>query len=145
MARPRVAAGALYYDENHNILLVKPTYKPGWEIPGGYVEPNETPREACQREIKEELGLDRQVERLLVVDWAPSDSEGDKVLFVFDGGALTVADQSAIVLPPQELSTFTLHPAEDLDDVMPARLSRRIRVAVKAHHDGQTRYLEHGY
>ena len=72
MAKPRVAAGALFFDEQDNVLLVKPTYKDGWDIPGGYVEPGETPIEACQREVKEELGLELPVRRLLVVDWAPS-------------------------------------------------------------------------
>src|SRR5438105_8627820 len=101
-AQPRVAAGALFVNDAGEVLLVKPTYKPGWDIPGGYVEPGETPIEACEREIKEELGLDRNVERLLVVDWAPSDREGDKVLFVFDGGKLD-ADIATVQLPPDEL------------------------------------------
>ena len=124
MTRPRVAAGALLFDENDNLLLVKPTYKPGWEIPGGYVEPSETPREACQREIKEELGLERQIERLLVVDWAPSDTEGDKVLFIFDGGALAGSDRANVVLPPQELSASAFHSADVLDDLVPDVLVR---------------------
>jgi 8-oxo-dGTP diphosphatase len=45
MAHPRVASGALFFDTQGRILLVKPTYKDGWEIPGGYVEPGETPVE----------------------------------------------------------------------------------------------------
>jgi 8-oxo-dGTP diphosphatase len=56
MAHPRVAAGALFCDDAGRVLLVKPTYKEGWDLPGGYVEPGETPTEACVREIKEELG-----------------------------------------------------------------------------------------
>ena len=57
MATPRVAAGALFSDESGRVLLVKPTYKKTWDIPGGYVEPGESPRAACIREIREELGL----------------------------------------------------------------------------------------
>lgn len=88
MSRPRVAAGALFTDSDGNILLVKPNYKDGWDIPGGYVEPGETPIEACIREIKEELGIDRPVHSLLVADWAPSEREGDKLLFIFDGALI---------------------------------------------------------
>jgi ADP-ribose pyrophosphatase YjhB (NUDIX family) len=43
MARPRVAAGLLIRDDTGRVLLVKPTHKDGWDIPGGYVEPGETP------------------------------------------------------------------------------------------------------
>src|SRR4051794_34297997 len=60
MATPRVAAGALIRDVEGRILLVKPTYKDGWDIPGGYVEPGESPADACNREIAEEIGLHRK-------------------------------------------------------------------------------------
>lgn len=34
IATPRVAAGALSVDAAGRVLLVKPTYKRGWDIPG---------------------------------------------------------------------------------------------------------------
>ena len=77
MTRPRVAAGVLIRNESGHVLLVKPTYKAGRDIPGGYVEPNESPAQACAREIHEELGITRNPGRLLVVDCAPHPAEGD--------------------------------------------------------------------
>jgi ADP-ribose pyrophosphatase YjhB (NUDIX family) len=144
MAHPRVAAGALFFDDQDRVLLVKPTYKAGWDVPGGYVEPGETPVEACQREVKEELGLDRQVGRLLVVDWAPSDKEGDKVLFVFDGGPLLETDLSEVVLQSDELSHVSFHTPANLANALDQRLTRRITHAIEAKQSGQCRYLEHG-
>jgi 8-oxo-dGTP diphosphatase len=47
-ATPRVAAGVLFRDAVGRVLLVKPTYKDGWEIPGGYVEVGESPP-SCPR------------------------------------------------------------------------------------------------
>src|SRR3954453_1136775 len=77
MARPWVAAGVLVHDEEGRLLMVRPTSKDGWDIPGGYVEPDESPADAARRELREELGVDRQPGRLLVVDWAPRPQEGD--------------------------------------------------------------------
>ena len=87
-ATPRVAAGVLFRDGAGRVLLVKPTYKQGWDIPGGYVEPGESPKQAALRELREELGISPAIGRLLIVDWAPHPNEGDKLLFIFDGGHL---------------------------------------------------------
>jgi 8-oxo-dGTP pyrophosphatase MutT (NUDIX family) len=37
------------------VLLLEPTYKNDWEIPGGIIEDNESPKECCEREVFEEL------------------------------------------------------------------------------------------
>lgn len=145
MARPRVAAGALFLDTEHRILLVKPKYKDGWDLPGGYVEPDESPRNACTREIREELGIHIQLGRLLTIDWAPSETDGDKLLFIFGVGQVPPIELGRLSLQAAELSYAGYHQASELDDLMPARLARRIHAALAAHRDGTTAYLEHGY
>ena len=37
-----MGAAALIRDEAGNLLIVKPTYRDGWLLPGGMVEPEET-------------------------------------------------------------------------------------------------------
>src|SRR5216683_1070432 len=45
-----VSAGALIFDRAGRLLILKPTYKSGWTIPGGVMEADgETPWEACRR------------------------------------------------------------------------------------------------
>jgi 8-oxo-dGTP diphosphatase len=65
-----MAAGLLLFDAAGRVLLVKPTYKDHWDVPGGVVESNESPRDAARRELGEELGLDREPGELLCVDWS---------------------------------------------------------------------------
>lgn len=123
-------------------MLVKPSYKAGWDIPGGYVEPGETPRQACLREVKEELGIDAAVGRPLVIDWAPAPSEGDKLLFVFDEGILDSSHRASIRLQADELNQFELFGRGQLAEVLNDRLQRRIFAALDSVETGQTIYLE---
>ncbi|MEU6246079.1 NUDIX hydrolase [Glycomyces sp. NPDC047010] len=140
-SRPLAAAGALIRDDVGNILMIEPTYKESLELPGGYIETGEHPAEACLREVREELGIDIELGGLLVVDWAPAPSEGDKILFVFDGGVLTAAQEVAIVIGADEVKSFSYYPLHTIEARTPARLSRRIARAVEA---TSTRYLENG-
>lgn len=139
-ATPRVAAGALFFNDEGRVLLVHPTYKNTWDIPGGYVERGESPAAACTREIAEELGLDRPVVRLLAVDWAPSEKEGDKLLFLFDCGPLG-ADEARIKLDASELDRWRWTALDELDDLVLDRIAKRIRSAA-GRREGA--YLEHG-
>jgi 8-oxo-dGTP diphosphatase len=138
------AAGALFFDASDRVMLVRPTYKPGWDIPGGYVERAETPLVACRREVREELGIAPTIGRLLVVDWAPQPTDGDKVLFVFDGGVLDLADQAAIDLDPKEIAEYAFHAASQVPALLVPRLARRALSAIRARREGLTLYLEHG-
>jgi ADP-ribose pyrophosphatase YjhB (NUDIX family) len=53
-----VSAGALIFDRADRLLILKPTYKSGWTIPGGVMEADgETPWDACRREVAEECSL----------------------------------------------------------------------------------------
>lgn len=141
-ARPRVAAGALFLDDAGRVLLVHPIYKDRWDIPGGYVEQGEAPAAACAREIREELGLHRRPRRLLAVDWAPHEHEGDKLLFVFDCGALG-PNADRIKLDPTELDDWRWVNPVQLDEFLLARLARRIRSTIEAG-ESNSLYLEHG-
>lgn len=144
MARPRMAAGALFFNGQGHVLLVRPSYKPKWEIPGGYVETGEAPLTACRREVREELGIAPAIGSLLVVDWAPNDAEGDKVLYIFDGGQLHLDDVTAISPDADELLAAGFHPVEAVDHLLIPRLARRVRHAITARQQIHPQYLEHG-
>ncbi|MFB9473101.1 NUDIX hydrolase [Nonomuraea salmonea] len=140
----RAAAGALFFDEGGRVMVVTPTYKPTLDIPGGFVEPGETPYEACVREVREELGVEPRIGRLLVADWAPDPVAGELVLFVFDGGVLQGEVLEQITFVDGELSAFAFHSVEELDGLLIERLARRVKAGVTARERGLTGYLEHG-
>jgi 8-oxo-dGTP diphosphatase len=141
-ATPRVAAGALFIDADGRVLLVHPTYKDTWDIPGGYVERGESPAAACQREVREELGIDRAAARLGAIDWAPHEREGDKLLFIFDCGTLG-SDESRIKLDLEEVDRWAWVTIDALDQYLIPRLARRIR-SIAIAHPRHGLYLEHG-
>lgn len=138
-----MGAGVLVRDDEGRVLVVEPTYKQTWEIPGGSVEADESPRAACVREVEEELGLSRGVGRLLCLEWqGPEPDRTESLMFVYDGGVLS--DPSSIRLPPDELASFRFVGPDDLDALLVERLARRVRAALGALADGGVVELENG-
>jgi 8-oxo-dGTP diphosphatase len=143
LPKKRMAAGCLFFDEQGNVLMVKPTYKPVWELPGGGVEHNESPKQCCQREIQEEIGLKRKVGDLLVVDYTSDTEEKTESLqFLFDGGILTAAEVESIHLGFDELSEFRFFAIEALPTEMTPALRNRLLAARQQKTQGSGIYLE---
>jgi len=66
--QPVVCAGAVIRDDAGRLLLIQRGREPGfgrWSLPGGRVEPGETPAAAAAREVEEETGLVVAVGELL--------------------------------------------------------------------------------
>ncbi|MEU4077625.1 NUDIX hydrolase [Streptomyces venezuelae] len=130
--RPNVSAGAVICDEQGRVLIVDPVYKPYWNLPGGGVEAGEDPKEACRREALEELGLDVEIGRLLVHATISVPGRDPHEYFVFDGGALTAAQQQAIRLQESELRDFRFAQPEDITDKEIPPAARRMWEAALA-------------
>jgi ADP-ribose pyrophosphatase YjhB (NUDIX family) len=64
-ATPKIDVRAAVISEN-KILLVKERGD-GWTLPGGWVDPGESPSEAAVRETKEESGYDVSAVRLIAI------------------------------------------------------------------------------
>ncbi|MBT2456694.1 NUDIX hydrolase [Streptomyces sp. ISL-86] len=145
--RETVAAGVLLFDERDRVLLVDPTYKAGWEFPGGVVESGEAPASAGVREVEEELGLtlDR-VPGLLVVDWEPPLPPGYGGLrLLFDGGRLSEADIAGLRLPGPELRAWRFVTEQEAAGLLPPQRYERLRWALRARERGRPLYLEAGH
>lgn len=146
LPRKRMGSGVLLHDADGRILLVEPTYKDYWEIPGGVVEADESPYQAAMREVAEELGLAVTPGRLLVVDWVPPQlGRTEGVMFVYDGGQLDPARTAQIILPADELRSWAWSTPEEAERRLSPVLARRAAAALLAVTQGTTLYLEDGH
>lgn len=156
MATPRVSAGVVS-SHGDTVLLVRPTYKDYWDVPGGYVEPGESPAAACRREVREELGLVVNRLTLASVDWAPHEREGDKLLFLFTALGLdptsliaassrtAAANFTTVNFTDGEIAEARYVALSELDVYTIPRLVRRLRATVAAVTARRAPiYLEHG-
>ncbi|GIG58780.1 NUDIX hydrolase [Longispora fulva] len=145
LPRKIIAGGALIRDAAGRILFVEPNYKPFLDIPGGIAEANESPLQACRREVVEELQLDLHIDRTLVVDWTPAHGVwGDTIQFVYDGGVLTPEQIEAIRLPNDELASIRFLTLDEATPNLRPSMVRRIAEALHALNKGDVRYAEFG-
>jgi 8-oxo-dGTP pyrophosphatase MutT (NUDIX family) len=149
--RKTMSAGWLFRDGAGRALLVEPSYKPVWEIPGGSVEAEESPWVAAERELAEELGWQRRAARLLVIDHVPTrpataerPERIESVAYVFDGGVVSEADVARLSFPDGELLSAALcTPAEVLGRTRPL-LAARVALANRAVEHGTLVLAESG-
>lgn len=135
-----IAVTALITNEKKEILIIKPSYKEGWILPGGYVEIGESPCDAIQREIEAELGVtDVKPGKLLCVDYHSHTSE--YIMFVFDGGVFTDATITDITLPPR-LVEFKFVSTDEALQLLRANSARRLLPALEAKEKENIAYLE---
>ncbi|MCH8611798.1 NUDIX domain-containing protein [Arsenicicoccus dermatophilus] len=138
-----VSCGAILLDERGRLLILRPTYKSGWTIPGGIMEADgETPWEGCRREVREETGLVVDSGRLVVVDTkAAKEHEPLAIRFLFHCGTVPAKDARRIRLQEEEIGEHRWAPVDEALDLLRKRVRRRVAVGLQA--DGCV-YLEDG-
>jgi len=136
--RKRMSAGVLFRDKADRILLVEPSYKPLWEIPGGVVDEGEAPWTTARREVREEIGLDRPLGRPLVIDYMSDDGRMPEGLaFIFDGGVISEQEVTDLVLTDPEILQARLFELDEARSNLKPALARRLAVALDAARRGE--------
>jgi 8-oxo-dGTP diphosphatase len=127
-----VSAGALIFDRAGRLLILKPTYKSGWTIPGGVMEADgETPWEACRREVREECGIELGRGRLACMDFRrPKPGRPGGIRFLFDCGRVDDQAVDGIVVQPEEVSEYRLADLSEALGLLRKPIRRRVRAAV---------------
>ena len=149
----RIGALALIRDKADAVLMVKPTYKDGWILPGGSALAGERPDEACVRTVGEETGLERFTPgRLLVIDYVPRRPEtgsAEGYNLVFNGGVVPTGVDIRLPKASEggqpDLSAYQFVRLDRLPEFAKPYQERRIRESVAVLRDGRAHtYLVEG-
>ena len=118
-------AAARVRDPAGRIALVKNGWSDGWVLPGGAVEPGESPRSAAVRETREETGLDARTDgRLVAVEQTYVDADRDAVAFTAEyvvfaaeaAGPIPDADALGVTADEIRAARWFPEPPSDLHD-----------------------------
>ena len=145
LPRKTISAAGLFFNTVGEILIVKPNYKDGWNIPGGTIDDEESPLKAFTREVMEEIGLEKRPHALLCIDYVQNMKNGhDHISMVFDGGELSETEMNNVHLQQEELTEYRFVSVQEAEQLLATNLAKRLPKCIEAHKSKKTIYLENG-
>jgi ADP-ribose pyrophosphatase YjhB (NUDIX family) len=112
----KVTAGVLVV-QNSKLLLVQRAIDPWkgyWYLPAGYVESDENPIHAAEREAREETGFEIHAEKILEIYFYNDDPRGNGLLILYSGriksGKIMINKEAKAIkfFYPEEIKTLKL-------------------------------------
>jgi len=141
LPKKRMASGVIIRNAKGEMLVLKTTYKDHWEIPGGVIEENESPRQAAERETLEEIGLSITITRCLITHYRSAlDKQNENIMFIFDGNVIN--DISELKLDGKEISEARFVSFQDAVSLVGERLASRLPACERALKEKRPVYLE---
>lgn len=123
-----MGAACVIADDRGRVLLVRHTYgRHEWSLPGGLVQPNESPLAAAERELREETALDCHTATLAGVYFEPGHDFGPLLHFVFRGIG---SDDGEPVAQPPEIDRVGWFEVDQLPTPISDFTERRLRDAL---------------
>ena len=119
MAIEMIQVTAAIITHNNELLIARRKsggHLPGkWELPGGKVEPGETPEECLRRELNEELGIDAEIHEFF--GESPYKYERGEILLMayrvsWSGEMNPTAHDEIAWVPANEINNYDLAPAD---------------------------------
>ena len=107
--------GVIIENAKRDIMLVKRKVEPKkgyWDLPGGFIQPNENLEESVKREIKEELNINVSVEKIVGI--YNDTYEFQNVILPTLGVIVSVTTDSDKFTPADDISSYKFFSQEDV-------------------------------
>jgi 8-oxo-dGTP diphosphatase len=128
-ARKATGSAVVITNERGEVLVLRRSCPPfDWVLPGGGAEAGESPIETALREVREETGLDIELDRMTGVYYQADHRAGEFIHFVF---AAVVADDVPIRPDPGEAAEYGLFSLDHLPEPMSPSTRLRLLDALK--------------
>ncbi len=141
-----VGAACVLENEQKEILIMKPSYREGWLIPGGVLLPMESPKEGCVRKTKEEVGITIVEPTLIGVTHSLRRSDENEryesIHFIFFGGILTPEQIEEIHLQEKAFEQYRFAPLERARTLLDFPLNDRVAQSLTALDHHTVAYIE---
>ena len=129
LPKKRLAAGLLLFDVDNRLLVLKPSYRDGWTIPGGVVNEYESPLAAVIRESKEEIGIKVCVLKCLALDYTKNTIDeyiSESLQIIFLGQKLSTDDVQSIKIDGREIVDYRLVEYHEALTMLDSKLATRL-------------------
>lgn len=130
---PILTNGVVLENESQEILLVKrkfPPKKDYWDVAGGFIKPEETIEQSIKREVKEELGIEIKIGKIIGI-------YSDK--YCYEG----VLNSTLCLIVSAKMKSGKIRPADDVASYkfFPKTIVLNQKIAFKGVKRGLTDYI----
>jgi len=132
LAKRHTASGAFIFNDQNQLLILKPSYKDGWNLPGGVTDEFESPYQTVIRECKEETNLNIEIKDLVLVDYIQEiikDKKYDHVEFYF---TVIVENISDIQIDNEEIIDYKFIDIKEAKDFLSPKYNQRLQAVLQA-------------
>jgi 8-oxo-dGTP diphosphatase len=138
-----VAAGALIFDPDGKLLLVKSRLRGSWEYPAGAADGGESPVDTCRREVREEVGLSPGRYRLIGIDFFHRATPNGNLFFTF-AAEISHAQAATVERQAIEISDHRWVTRAEAVKLIAPRLQPRLKELFAAYDQDKPVYLHTG-
>lgn len=147
LPRKVTSSSALFFNKKEEILILKPSYKNHWVFPGGTTEEKESPKEACEREVLEEIRLHNIDFKFIGIAYVNalrcgSFCKPDNIILAFYGGILSQSQIKTIRVDHDEIIDYKFVNIFEAQKLLSPRVAQALPKYVDAINNQKPIYLE---